>query len=108
MLGRLAEKNADKVRIIKVDATKNQKWAVQENVRGIPAFRFYNGGLLVDQFAGAYPENILQGKIDKYATLKFSEPRKGAEGEGEEAPPKAPAVRPMPKDWLPPGVTSES
>jgi len=106
VLGRLAEKNSEIVRIIKVDATKNQKWATSENVRGIPAFRLYNGGMLVDQFAGAYPENILQGKIDKYSTLKFSEPQVTPGEEGKDAPPKEPTVRPMPTDWLPPGVTS--
>jgi len=106
VLERLAEKNWEIVRIIKVDATKNQKWAESENVRGIPAFRLYNGGMLVDQFAGAYPENSLQGKIDKYATPKGSEPQ-GTPGKGgKAAPPKPPAIRPMPTDWLPPGVTS--
>ena len=107
MLERLAEKNSDKVRILKVDVMKNQKWATQENVSGIPAFRLYNGGLLVDQFSGAYPQKIIQGKIDKYSTLTFSEPRKGAKDGEEDAPPKAPTVRPMPKGWLPPGVTTE-
>jgi thioredoxin-like negative regulator of GroEL len=106
VLERLAEKNSEIVRIIKVDANKNGKWAASENVRGVPAFRLYHGGMLVDQFAGAYPENALQGKIDKYASMKFSEPQ-GTPGEGgKDAAPKEPTVRPMPKDWLPPGVTS--
>ena len=107
MLERLAEKNSEIVRIIKVDAMEHQKWAMQENVRGIPAFRFYHGGMLVDQFAGAYPENVIQEKIDRYATLKFSEPEEKAGKDGKGTTPKEPAVRPMPKDWLPPGVTSE-
>lgn len=106
MLERLAEKNSEIVRIIKVDRTKNQKWARSENVNGIPAFRLYNGGMLVDQFTGAYPENMLQGKIDKYSTLRFSEPKVTPGEEGKDAPPREPTVRPMPKDWLPPGVIS--
>jgi thioredoxin-like negative regulator of GroEL len=107
VLGRLAEKNSEIVRIIKVDATKNQKWSTSENVSEIPAFRLYNGGMLVDQFSGAYPENMLQGKIDKYSTLKFSERKVTPGEEGKDAPPREPTVRPMPKNWLPPGVTSE-
>lgn len=107
MLERLAEKNSEVVRIVKVDAKKHGKWASSENVRGVPAFRFYNGGMLVDRFAGAYPESSLQGKIDKYATMTLSEPKTAAGADGKAAAPKQPAVRPMPKNWLPPGVTSD-
>lgn len=109
MLEQLAESNADKVRIIKVNAEDYGKWAMDQNVRGVPAFRLYSGGMLVDQFAGAYPEPMLQGKIDKYAEVLSgarASKKPGEEGEeGEEGPPPEPAIRPMPKNWLPPGVS---
>ncbi|NWK56302.1 thioredoxin family protein [Verrucomicrobiaceae bacterium N1E253] len=110
MLERLADKNVEKVRIVKVDANKHRTWAAKENVRGVPAFRLYSGGMLVDQFAGAYPEKIMQQKIDKYAgsltasaASTSSKDKEGKEGDA----PKEPTVQPMPKDWLPPGVTAE-
>lgn len=103
VLERLAGSNADRVRIIKANATKNQSWAVKEKIRGVPSFRLYSGGVLVDQFAGGCPEKMLQGKIDKYAEVISSSSESGKEGEA----PKEPSIRPMPKDWLPPGVTSQ-
>jgi len=69
VLERLAEKNAQKVRIIKVNAVKHSSWASEEHVRGVPAFRLYRGGTLVERFVGAYPEKQIQGKIDKYAPV---------------------------------------
>lgn len=108
MLERLAEKNSSKVRIIKVNAKQYKDWAVSQNVRGVPSFRLYSGGMLVDQFAGAFPEKMLQGKIDKYAdTLSGSASQKAsAENQGEEGQaPREPAIKPMPKNWLPAGVS---
>jgi len=107
VLDRLAKKNAEKVRIIKVDATKNQKWAQKENVRAVPSFRLYRGGMEVDRFDGAYPQKEMQSKIDKYAMV-LSTPSSTAKKEGEDgAASKQPAIQPMPKNWMPKGVTSE-
>ncbi|MBT7960273.1 MAG: thioredoxin, partial [Akkermansiaceae bacterium] len=44
MLERLAKKNADKVRIVKVDISEQQEWAVEQNVTGVPTFQIYGGG----------------------------------------------------------------
>lgn len=110
MLARLAEENSEKVRIIKVDVSKDGKWAQEENVRGIPAFRLYSGGMLVDQFAGGYSEKQMQAKLDKYATVSKASARSAQkldkDGNPVGAPPE-PTVRPMPKNWLPSGVTGE-
>lgn len=93
-----------------MDVTKDGKWAQEENVRGIPAFRLYSGGMLVDQFAGGYPEKQMQAKIDKYATVVKASAASGQtldkDGKPTGAAPE-PTVRPMPKDWLPAGVKSE-
>lgn len=104
MLERLAKDNADKVRIVKVDVSKHQEWAVEEKVRGIPTFQIYRNGSRVDQFAGAYPEKYMQKKIDRFAMVTVSS--SDSKGEGEQ-PAAEPAIKPMPKDWLPPGVTRE-
>lgn len=109
MLERLAKKNANKVRIVKVNVGKHQKWAMKEKVRGVPTFKLYSGGMLMTQFAGAYPEKVMQGKIDQYgaslvsASSTSKDGKEGAEGEIR----KGPVIQPMPKNWLPSGVTSE-
>jgi len=99
VLERLAGANGEKVKIVKVDANANRSWAGSQNVRGVPTFQFYQGGMLVHQFVGAYPESEIQKKIDQYAMVLAST------GGGEEGAPVEPAIRPMPKEWLPPGVS---
>ena len=106
MLERLAKKNVDKVRIVKVNVGKHQKWAMKEKVRGVPTFKLYSGGMLMNQFSGAYPEKIMQSKIDQYGSSLVSASSTNKEGKEGEAK-KEPAIQPMPKNWLPPGVTSE-
>jgi thioredoxin-like negative regulator of GroEL len=97
VLERLADTNGEKVRIVKVDANANRGWAASHQIRGVPAFLFYRGGSLVHQFTGAYPEAEIQKKIDLYAMGASGEQPAGVE----------PAIRPMPKEWLPPGVSRQ-
>ncbi|MBT8036072.1 MAG: thioredoxin family protein [Verrucomicrobiae bacterium] len=97
MLERLASANGEKVRIVKVDANANRAWAANHQIRGVPAFLFYRGGSLVHQFTGAYPEEEIQRRIDQYAVVVDGDQPAGAE----------PAIKPMPNEWLPPGVTRE-
>ena len=111
MLERLAKNNAEKVRIIKVNAATNRKWAQREGVRAVPSFKLYNGGLLMTQFAGAYSESVMQGKIDRYA-MAFRPSSKtgktaGKSGGKDGGVKKESSIRPMPKNWVPAGVTSE-
>lgn len=102
MLERLAKKNADKVRIVKVDISEHQEWAVEQNVTGVPTFQIYGGGNKLEQFAGGYPENFIQRKIDYHAeNLALSD---GVIAVGGDSGPVR-VIQPMPKDWLPPGVT---
>lgn len=116
MLERLANKNAEKVRIVKVDVTAHGEWAHEQKVRGVPTFQFYSGGNKLEQFAGAPPEIILQQKIDQYAAAAVSSeaPKVAAQGiseSGAAVPAVTPAnesvMKPMPKEWLPPGVTRQ-
>lgn len=99
MLERLAKKNGEKVRVIKVDANENREWAMKERIRGVPTVQFYRGGMKLHEFAGAYPENVIQQKIDQYAMVATTS------SAGEEGQAAQPVIKPMPKDWLPPGVS---
>ncbi|BDS06021.1 hypothetical protein NT6N_10610 [Oceaniferula spumae] len=101
VLERLAKVNSEKVKILKVDVDSERNWAAKEQIRGIPAFQFYQNGAKVNQFTGAPPEQELQRRIDQYATTA------NAEGSTENKPakPPEPKIKPMPKEWLPPGVT---
>jgi len=109
VLERLAETNSEKVKIIKVDVTKEREWATQEKIRGVPTFQFYRGGKKITQFSGAPPEAVLQQKIDKYSSSK--KPNNGqvasdeADSTAESGEKVQPVIQRMPKDWLPAGVT---
>ena len=100
MLERLAKANSKKVRILKVDANANRDWAMKERVRGVPTIQFYLGGMKLHEFSGAYPEKNIQQKIDQYAMA-------AGKTVDENGNPVEPAIRPMPKDWMPPGITRE-
>ena len=100
MLERLAEANAKKVRIVKVDANQNREWAAKEKIRGVPTIQFYRKGIKVSEFSGAYPEHVLQEQIDQFASSGKGKKDK----EGNQI---VPAIQPMPKEWLPPGVKPE-
>ncbi|MCP5536048.1 MAG: thioredoxin family protein [Akkermansiaceae bacterium] len=101
MLERLAKKNGEKVRVVKVDANEHRDWAMKEGIRGVPTVQFYRGGMKLHEFAGAYPEKVIQQKIDQYAVA--ATPSSGGDG----SKPAEPVIKPMPKDWLPPGVTRQ-
>lgn len=107
MLEKLAKENADKVRIVKVDVSAHPDWARQEQIRGVPTFQFYLSGTKVEQFAGAPPEHILKGKIDHHASKVLVGDQATAAGAEGGEPAAEPAIRPMPKEWLPPGVTRQ-
>ena len=115
MLERLAEKNAEKVKIIKVDVSKESQWAAREGIRGVPTFQIFSGGQKKKQITGAPPEHQLQKIIDHYAAKSEPVPVSsgetgnseagGSDASEKSAPPAEPTVKPMPKDWLPPGIS---
>lgn len=98
MLEKLAAANEEKVLIVKVDANANREWAARAGLKGVPTMQFYKGGKKLTQFAGAYPEAELQKKFDKYAAMTV-DPETGGTTEN--------VIQPMPKDWLPPGVSRQ-
>lgn len=61
-------------------------------VREIPDVRFFRDGKMVGQFVGVPSEGEIREKFQKLSAG-------GANGAAAE-----PAIQPMPKDWLPPGI----
>jgi thioredoxin 1 len=61
----LAEENAGKMNIGKLNVDENQALAVQYGVRGIPTLLFFKGGQEVKRIVGAQNKNQLQKAIDE-------------------------------------------
>lgn len=97
VLERLAEANAKKLRIVKVDANQNRAWAAEEKIHSVPTIQFYRKGIKVKEFSGAYPESVLQEQINQLSGS--GNVKKDKDGNSV-----VPAIQPMPKEWLPPGV----
>ncbi|MBK1829222.1 thioredoxin family protein [Verrucomicrobiaceae bacterium R5-34] len=111
-LERLAESNAEQVRIIKVDANDERAWATREKIRAVPTFQFYRGGKKLAQFSGAPSEAELQKKIDVcVASSEGSNAQslvnEGSSGSADSSGTVQPVIQRMPDDWLPAGVTRE-
>lgn len=96
MLERLAADNVKDVKIVKVDVMEEQNWALDENVRTLPDLRFYEFGKEVYRLSGEIDEAEIQKKIDYYAL---------PEAERLVIDAAEPSIKPMPSDWLPPGVS---
>lgn len=61
----LAEENADKLTVAKVNVDENQSLAAQFGVRGIPTLAFFNNGQEVKRVVGAQGKAQLQKIIDE-------------------------------------------
>ena len=62
-LERLAERHADRVRVVKLDTDVNQRTMIRYGVRGIPALLFFRAGELVDRIVGAVPYATLEARL---------------------------------------------
>ena len=103
ILEKIAGENPSLISVCKVNVDKFGALAAQEGVSGIPDVRIFLDGKRVDQFVGSLPESEVRQRIDVLAQhLPPLPPLDKVEG----APPKPaePTSRPMPKDWMPPGV----
>ena len=87
----------------KVDVDEERALSSRMGVSGIPDVRIYLNGKEVERFTGSIPEGQVRELFARHAPLKVmvnseeAAPGGGA-GQGE------PAVQPMSKDWLPPGM----
>jgi len=61
----LAQENAEKIKVGKINVDENQQLAVQYGVRGIPTLIFFKGGQEVKRIVGAQGKTQLQRIIDE-------------------------------------------
>lgn len=120
VLTRLASEFSGQALLGHVNVDQDRNLALRYRVRALPDVRFFRDGKQVDQFNGAMPENQLRELIAKLTTQ--GESKQGgirslvetlrSATSSEEKPsdsddpekPAEPAIRPMEKDWMPPGI----
>jgi thioredoxin 1 len=64
-LDKIAESNAGKLKVAKLDVDHNQKTAMRFNVRSIPTMMFFKDGKHIDTLVGANP-GVLQQKVAQH------------------------------------------
>ena len=68
MMGPIIDKIGDdfagKAKVVKYDVQDNQKFAAEYGIQGIPAFKVFKGGKVVDEAVGAMPEDNLKKIIE--------------------------------------------
>jgi len=117
VLERVSLEFGDAVKLGKVDVDRARSAAMRNGVRSIPDVRFFWNGKQVHQFSGAQPENRIRETLEKLTTEAETEERKPEsliqrllpdslteKQDQEPAEKKEPSIRPMEKDWLPPGI----
>lgn len=121
VLTKVIEVNSGVARLGKLNVDNAKELAQEQGVRSIPDVRFYIDGKLVDQFTGAADKEAIASIVAKHSATLSAQPGDQAgqnaaqpvEGAADIPPrPRAPgskpleeAMKPMDKDWLPPGMT---
>ncbi|HEX6903537.1 MAG TPA: thioredoxin [Thermoanaerobaculia bacterium] len=67
VLDEIAEENAGKVRVAKLNVDDNQQIAYQFQVSSIPTFILFKNGEMADRALGAMPKQAFQSLIDRNA-----------------------------------------
>ena len=60
----LADRYRGRAIVAKLNTMANPNIAAQFAIRGVPSFLFFRQGQLLDQIAGAVPEQLLRQKLD--------------------------------------------
>ena len=125
VLSEVVEANSGVARLGKLNIDQARELAKEQGVRGIPDVRFYIDGKLVGKFTGAAPKPKIEKLIATHSANinplnDFSaQLNKGIDNMGstdQTAPTLAPpsnarpleeAMKPMSKDWLPPGMSQK-
>jgi thioredoxin 1 len=66
VLDKIAQEQAGKLVIAKVNTDQDQDWAGRFGVRGIPTMLFVANGKLVHQQVGALPESMLKELVQQF------------------------------------------
>ncbi len=107
ILEKVAAEQQGLVVIGKIDVDQARDLASRQGVRSIPDVRIYRDGKQVEQFVGVPAEGTLREMFGKHTKgLQVSdEATEATEAtEGPATPVAEPAIQPMKKDWLPPGI----
>jgi thioredoxin len=102
ILERIASEHQGKVLIGKVNVDNAKALASREGVRGIPDVRIFVDGKQVDKFVGLPPESEVANRIAGHA--KGLPAVSASAADGTPAAEKEPSIKPMDKEWLPPGM----
>lgn len=71
-LERLAEEQADRWTLVKVNTDEHPDLARRYGVRGIPAVKLFADGTVTDEFTGALPEHALRKWLDEHLPTEAS------------------------------------
>lgn len=123
MLEKLAVEYGDQLAVGKLDVDAHGSVAKKHGVGGIPDMRFFRNGRQVDKIVGLPPERTLRSHIERHMAAVAEPPvedkkptREVRTTDGKdpapekpiEEKPKEPAMQPMKKDWMPPGMERRS
>ncbi len=62
---KIAQDNADKLKVCKLNVDDNQNIAAHHNIQGIPALLIFKDGKEVDRIVGAVSPQAIQSKLEK-------------------------------------------
>ena len=62
---KIAQDNADKLKVCKLNVDDNQSIAARYGIQGIPALLIFKDGKEHDRIVGAVPPQAIQSKLDK-------------------------------------------
>jgi len=61
----VAEKDAGKLKVSKVNVDQNGAAPSRYGIRGIPALLLFKGGKVVDQIVGYVPQDVIEEKVQR-------------------------------------------
>ncbi len=66
ILDKIAEENADKIKIVKLNVDDNPQTAMKYQITSIPAMKVYRGGEVVKTVIGAKPKPALEADLAEF------------------------------------------
>ncbi len=66
VLAAIAEENAEKIRVVKLNVDENPNTAFKFSIRGIPTLLLFKGGQVVEQVVGLADKDSLKKMLDKH------------------------------------------
>jgi thioredoxin 1 len=65
ILEELAGEYAGRLKIAKYNVDEQNKYAIEQGIRGIPALLIYKGGAVVERIVGAVPKSQITEKVER-------------------------------------------